>query len=250
LIRRLAALAIVVALVASLAGCGSDEREPAENTTTIETGGVEVNAIVRPPSRPGPGEPSGKVVTVLFLHGQSYDSYIWDDTDILNAVSAAGWRAVAVDLPGYGRTDDRPDDVGGKPLSDGAWLRGLIDEIGGPETVVVVSPSMSGRYSLSYLEEFPDEQLLGFVPVAPVGIDDFERPKDAAGITTTAIWGSKDPSYTKARAKHLTTEMRAAAGLATTEVIEGAGHAAYEDDPKAFTSILIGFLGTLDPQAP
>ncbi|MCU1369323.1 MAG: uncharacterized protein JWO77_517 [Ilumatobacteraceae bacterium] len=247
--RRRTALALAAALAVCVAGCGSsDGRPPAKNTTTIETGGVEVNAIVRPPTVPGPGEPSGKVVTVLFLHGQSYDSHVWDDTGILDAVTQAGWRGVAVDLPGHGETDDR--DGGDDATSDGAWLRGLIDDIGGPGTVVVVSPSMSGAYSLSYLEEFPDEQLLGFVPVAPVGIDGFERSSDAAGITTAAIWGSEDPSYTEARAKRLTTEMRASAGLAQTEVIEGAGHACYEDDPDEFTSILLRFLGTLDPQAP
>jgi len=174
---------------------------------------------------------------------------VGDDRKIMDAVNAAGWRAVAVDLPGYGETPERSDKQT-KARSNGAWLRGLINEIGGPGLTVVVSPSMSGAYSLSYLEEFPKEQLLGFVPVAPVGIDDFKRPKDAAGITTMAIWGSKDPTYTKARAQHLITEMRAGAGLAQTEIIKGASHACYDDDPDAFTKILIGFLGTLDPQAP
>jgi pimeloyl-ACP methyl ester carboxylesterase len=104
----------------------------------------------------------------------------------------------------------------------------------------------SGRYSLSYLEQFPDDELLGFVPVAPVGIDDLERPEDAAPIRTMSIWGSEDPGYTEARADHLVEQMRAPDGEAQTQVIEGAGHACYDDEPAEFTAILVSFLRSLD----
>ena len=39
------------------------------------------------------------LVTVLFLHGQSYSSRIWDDRKILDPVAAAGF---SVALPGGG----------------------------------------------------------------------------------------------------------------------------------------------------
>ncbi len=242
MLRRLAAVLLAVGLVTAVAACGgSDDRPPAKNTTTVEVDGLLVNAIMRPPANPVAGD---DLVTVLFLHGQSYTSRIWDDRKILDPVAAAGWRAVSVDLPGYGDTPERPD--GARPASKGAWLRDLIDELGGPGRVVVVSPSMSGTYSLTYLEEYPEDQLLGFVPVAPVGIDDFERPEDAAGISTMAIWGSEDPSYTEDRADHLITQMRAPEGSAQTQLIEGASHACYDDEPIEFTSILLSFLRSLD----
>lgn len=241
--RRLVAIALAFGLLVGLAACGggSDERPPPKNATTVEVDGLTVNAIVRPPAESTTG--STDFVTVLFLHGKSYTSRIWDDRKILDPVAVAGWRAVSVDLPGYGETPERE---GGKAESDGAWLRALIDELGGPGRVVVVSPSMSGAYSLSYLEEFPEDELLGFVPVAPVGIDDFERPEDAAPISTMAIWGSEDPSYTEERADHLIEQMRAPEGRAQTQVIEGASHACYDDEPIEFTSILLSFLRSLD----
>jgi pimeloyl-ACP methyl ester carboxylesterase len=105
---------------------------------------------------------------------------------------------------------------------------------------------MSGTYSLAYLRDYPKEELLGFVPVAPVGIDDLERPKGAAPIRTMSIWGSDDPSYTKARAAHLIEQMRAPEGEAQTQIIQGAGHACYDDAPKEFTAILLSFLRSLD----
>ncbi|MGN6695139.1 MAG: alpha/beta fold hydrolase [Aquihabitans sp.] len=242
--RRLAAVLLALGLLTAVAACGggSDDRPPPKNATTIRVDGTVVNAIMRPPSEPVTG--SDDLVSVLFLHGQSYDSRIWDDRKILDPVAAAGWRAVSVDLPGYGDTPERKDGA-----SNGAWLRKLIDELGGPGRVVVVSPSMSGTYSLSYLEEFPKDELLGFVPVAPVGIDDFERPKDAAPISTMAIWGSEDPSYTEARDAHLLAQMRAPEGSAQSQVIEGASHACYDDEPIEFTSILLSFLRSLDTRS-
>lgn len=242
---RLGAVLLAAALVTVAASCGggSDERPPPKNATTVDTGGVLVNAIMRPPQQSVTG--TEDLVTVLFLHGQSYTSRIWDDRKILDPVAAAGWRAVSVDLPGYGDTPDRPGD-GADAATDGEWLRGLIDKLGGPGRVVVVSPSMSGKYSLGYLEEFPDEELLGFVPVAPVGIDEFERPEDAAPIPAMAIWGSEDPAYNEERADHLIEQMRAPEGEAQTQLIEGAGHACYDDEPIEFTAYLLAFLRSLN----
>lgn len=242
--RRLAALFLALGLLTAVAACGggSDERPPPKNATSFDIDGLEVNAIVRPPSNPVAGD---DLVTVLFLHGKSYTSRIWDDRKILDPVAAAGWRAAAIDLPGYGETGDQMAKIG-----NGAWLRKVIDQFGGPGRVVVVSPSMSGAYSLAYLEEYPEEELLGFVPVAPVGIDDFERPEDAAPISTMAIWGSEDPSYTEARDAHLLEQMRAPEGRAQSQVIEGASHACYDDAPAEFTAILLSFLRSLDERTP
>jgi abhydrolase domain-containing protein 14 len=245
--HRLLAVLAVLALGGALAACGSsggDERPPPKNATTIEVGGVEVNAIMRPPAQSVTG--TDDVVTVLFLHGKSYTSRIWDDRKILDPVAAAGWRAVSIDLPGYGETPELGDDDNGSAISKGTWLRELIDKLGGPGRVVVVSPSMSGAYSLDYLEQYPKQELLGFVPVAPVGIDRFERPKDAAPISTMSIWGSEDPTYTEARADHLIEQMRAPEGSAQTQLISGAGHACYDEEPAQFTAILLSFLRSLD----
>src|SRR4051812_42536577 len=120
-----------VLLAVTLAGCskvkahlGMSHRSPAEGTTIIHASGIAFNAIVR-----GPSEAEAKR-TVLFLHGGSYTSRIWDDRGILDAVAAKGYRAIAVDLPGSGGTPSAPQDDSGSTISDGTTLRDLITKIG------------------------------------------------------------------------------------------------------------------------
>lgn len=234
---RLGALVAIAALAAStMVGCSKDEA-PRVGATTIAAGGVQVHAI----ERPGTGS-TDTGLTVLFLHGQAYDSRIWDDRGILDAVAATGNDAVAVDLPGHGDTPDRDAGDGADAVSDGTWLRSLIEELGGPEEVVLVSPSMSGRYSLGYLAEHPTDALAGFVPVAPVGIVEFKRGDDAVPIPSLAIWGSEDESYSTLQSAQLLGQLGDGADKGRTEVIEGASHACYDDDPEAFIDLLVPFL--------
>lgn len=235
---RAKAIAVVLSIAAlALASCGSD-RPPAEGATTIEVDGTYVHAIERSPQ-----DATARRPTVLFLHGQAYDSRIWDDRGILDAVASSGSRAVAVDLPGFGETPERragEDDPG----ADARWLRTLVDELGGPAAVVLVSPSMSGRYSLPYLAIHPDDPIAGFVPVAPVGTDGFSRGPDARPVPSLVVYGEDDPARTPAREARLVEEL-GGEPVARLEVIAGGSHAAYDDEPEAFTDALLAFLADL-----
>jgi abhydrolase domain-containing protein 14 len=237
----LGALALAVAAIGT--GCGSDDA-PVAGETTIQTGGVAVHAIVREPIDPDPAATDdAEPLTVLLLHGAAYTSRIWDDRGILDAVAAEGHRAVAVDLPGSGDTPARST-AEGTAVSDGTWLKGLIDELGGPERVVLVSPSMSGSWSLPYLAIHADDALAGFVPIAPVGADDLLRPADAAPVPALVVHGADDEAYTAGRAQGLLDQLRGEPGR--VEVIADGSHAAYDDEPEAFLAALRAFLDELD----
>lgn len=236
--RPLAALAGIALLLLAATAC-SDDRPPPDGATTIDVGGVEVAAIVRSPDRaPGP------ILTVLFLHGQSYTSRIWDDRGILDAVVADGHRAVAIDLPGYGDTSDRPDGVGADPISDGTWLQQLIEVLGVPGRTVIVSPSMSGRFSLAMLAEHPDVGLAGYVPIAPVGTDTLDRGPGAPPVPALIVYGEDDDAYTEERAARLVEQL--GADPADVVVIPNGSHAAYDDEPEAFLDELLPFLAGLE----
>ncbi len=121
-----------------------------------------------------------------------------------------------------------------------SWLprrRGSVP----PGRAVPVSPSASGRYSLALLAEPSDVELAGFVAVAPVAIRGFVPDPAVADTPTLLVWGEDDDVIPLAEAEVLRSQ------LPTSELIEvpGGSHAPYDDQPEAFTEILLGFLAGL-----
>lgn len=219
---------VIAALALALAatGCSAD-KEPVAGSTTIEAGVVAFNAVIRRPSA------GGSPLTVLFLHGNAYTSRIWADRGILDSVSTAGYRAVAIDLPGAGgtaSTDKNP----------AAVLADLVKKLGSPGRVVIVSPSASGRYSLALLAERPDVVLAGFVAVAPVGINEFD-PGHTLNVPALLVWGEDDDAIPIAKARRLQSRLPGSDLI----VIPNGSHAPYDDESGAFTKALLGFLSGL-----
>lgn len=105
-------------------------------------------------------------LTLLLLHGMRFSSKTWLDLKTIQIMSAAGYRVVAVDLPGFANTP--------KPKSEeiedkAGFLSNLIKSLGISQPVIV-SPSFSGFYTLPFIVK-DWKQLKGFIPVAPVGQD-------------------------------------------------------------------------------
>lgn len=76
-----------------------------------------------------------------------------------------GHRAVAIDFPGYGKS------IPEAPVSDHLeFMEKLIKVLKLGPAPVIVSPSMSGKFSLPYLVSHPD-MVKGYVPVAPVNTE-------------------------------------------------------------------------------
>src|SRR4051794_35918550 len=75
----------------------------------------------------------GRGPLVLLLHG--WPEFWWSWRHQLPALAAAGYRAVAIDLPGYGRSD--------KPATsyDERWVNqciaGVIEDLGAERAVIV-----------------------------------------------------------------------------------------------------------------
>lgn len=193
--------------------------------------GIEVFTVERAPDSSG----SSVAPTVLFLHGAAFTSADWVELGILDEMAAAGFRAVAVDLPGFGATDAIAGDRGG-------FLGALIEQVDDGGGIVVVSPSMSGSFSLDLIAIRVPESMVGFVPVAPVGITGFVDGVDTPveSLPTLIVWGENDGTDIS-QAELLATALPAS----SIEVIDDAGHAAYRDRPAAFTRLLIEFLGQL-----
>lgn len=173
---------------------------------------------------------------VLLLHGMRYSSRTWEELGTLKLLAEAGWRAVAVDLPGYGASRD----AGEVPATErGEFAFALLGALGLDEPVVI-APSMSGTFALPLAAVHPSA-LLGFVPIAPVGIDEAPPSLDGSLVATLVVWGGDDEVIPAAEAERL----HALLPRSEVALLAGAGHACYLDQPAAFHERLLAFLKSL-----
>ncbi|KAH9503310.1 Protein abhd14b [Bulinus truncatus] len=179
-------------------------------------------------------------LNVLFLHGMSFTSQNWFDIKTAYHVANWGYRAIAIDLPGRGKSLNSSVSEELK----GEFLDALISKLGMSD-IVIVAPSMSGSYALPYLfndKSKESEVVKGFVPVAPVDTDKFESKFTKSSIPALIIYGANDKRinnfllHLKKIPKHTVVE------------IKDAGHACYMDKPEEFHKALYSFLTELHPK--
>ncbi len=169
---------------------------------------------------------------VLLLHGGKFHAGTWKKLGTLDVLAGAGYRALAIDLPGSGKSP-------GWDVDPNTFLAELITllDIGRP---VVLSPSRSGNLSFPLILDHP-EKVSGYVPIAPVGVKKYASKLKESPVPALVIWGERDRLFPPAMATTL------AAGFKTAKVVilSGAQHAAYLDQPHIFHKALLKFLAEL-----
>ena len=169
---------------------------------------------------------------ILLLHGGKFDSGTWKKIGTLDVLADAGYRVLAIDLPGSGKSPSWKVD----PKTFLVELIAVLD-IGRP---VVLSPSRSGNLSFPLILDHP-EKVSGYVPIAPVGVKQYASKLKESPVPALVVWGERDSLFPPSMAKTL------AASFKTAEVVilPKAKHPAYLDQPELFHEALLKFLAGL-----
>lgn len=169
---------------------------------------------------------------VLLLHGARFSSETWRELGTIELLARQGYRVLALDLPGYGASE-----ASGSPADRllGALIPLLFDR-----PVALVSPSMSGRFSLPVVSGRPS-YLAGFVPVAPAGIAAHLDALEGSRMPTLIFWGSEDKIIPLKDGQRLNRAL----SNSRLVVLDGARHPCYLDRPLDFHRELLQFLAGL-----
>ncbi len=170
---------------------------------------------------------------VILLHGASFSSATWQQIGSIDQLTQAGYRVYAPDLPGFGQSQ-------ATETPSTKWLLHFMTILN-MTAPVVVSPSMSGRFSFPLAAEYP-ERLGGLVFVAPVQVPKYLAKLRQVTCPVLIVWGQTDRLIPVEQADQLL----AAIGHGETLILEGAGHAAYMDRTEEFHRALLRFLAAVE----
>jgi pimeloyl-ACP methyl ester carboxylesterase len=173
---------------------------------------------------------------VALLRGASFHAETWKPIGTMAPLAGSGCLAYDVDLPVNGRSAPSH----GSPRT---WLRALLDLLR-IEKPVVVSPSMSGRYSRPLLTEGP-ERVSGLVAVAPAGIPGYKDELHRVTAPVLAVWGKEDDIVPLGHVDLLVNPVRRGRKV----VIPGGSHAPYMSDPASYHGELLTLLAGSAPES-
>ncbi len=166
---------------------------------------------------------------ILLLHGKKFEAETWRDLRTLHELGEAGFHAVALDLPGFGKSP-------AMEMENQAVIRSFIqaEQLDRP---ILLGPSMGGQIALEFALAHP-QMVGGLILVGTVGVTENKEHLAKLKMPTLIIWGGDDTVAPLADGELLAQEIN----NAKLVVIDNASHPCYLDQPDRWHSELIDYL--------
>ena len=176
--------------------------------------------------------PANSETTVLLLHGMAFTSKTWEEVHTYEALQNAGINSIGVDLPGFGQSE-------GPKLNQNCdvFISDLIKSLQ-IDNVVLVSPSMSGKFANSYLlgRNKEERKVVGWVPVAPV------TTQTAEDFTTLDIKALISYGENDGTGKRVSETVLSSIPNSQLYELKGGSHPCYRDNPTEWNERVVSFL--------
>ena len=169
---------------------------------------------------------------VMFLHGFSYTSSIWQRIGVTELLTEKRVSFLALDMP-YGLKSECQPKNNGTEVNV-AVAHEALRSVFGSETPVIVGASVGGHIALKYAAQFLVKGLLLVAP-ARAFEENLLHSYSKFKFPVRIIWGSEDKIVSG-------EDMRTLADMlphAKLSIYQGAGHSAYIEQPERFKRELL-----------
>ncbi|KAJ1627560.1 Alpha/Beta hydrolase protein [Pavlovales sp. CCMP2436] len=195
----------------------------------VDVNGMNIHALVATPKVASCG-------TVILVHGSAFSAETWRTLGTLDVLAGAGYRAIAIDVPGYGKRLSGPHKpkLGDIPVLLEKFLQAAMST---NEKVVVVAASMGGSLVNPFVRRHAD-RVAGYVPIAAVLAPGDAMASPLPTVPTLVMWGENDsPDSAKARTYQRQFPLH------QMSIFPNAPHPCYIQNPALFHRLLLEFLG-------
>jgi pimeloyl-ACP methyl ester carboxylesterase len=180
-----------------------------------------------------------KGTPIVFLHGFSYTSEIWQRIGVTDLLMEKHVPFLALDMP-YGlksRCQPKNRDV----QTNIAVLAEAVKNVFGEAVPILVGASLGGNMALNYAVKYPVKGLLVVAPSISLEPPLLEAYK-GFNFRVRIVWGSYDSLISGEEMRTLAERMPHAKLL----VYPGAAHSAYQDKPEWFQRDLLELYATAE----
>lgn len=168
---------------------------------------------------------------VVLLHGKKFTADDWENIGLLDVLDQAGFKVIALNLPGYGNSEPLKSDT---MLAD--FLADFMHQLN-IDSFHLIGPSFSGEISIQFTLCY-GSRLETLTLIDSVGVDQYEQRLQDIMTQTLIVWGKKDEIVPYRYALTLHEKLP----NSTLYTFEDLGHTCYFEDSQTFTKILLPYL--------